>query len=191
MDTRNGAATHDYCDFSKWLQIASFVQAAVQTQGLLNILYGPLRQLSLITQGVKVCIRGRGFLLPRYLFANSFHSLTSIIMTRILFCLLLEAEVVSVVYHFLQASDPLPGLLLWAGDEVQVLTAALEHDGEAAALHLLLRALPQALRLTAHSHRWDVIEWNWRQETQVKFYTINLSFNKGIKCVMFCLKLLL
>lgn len=74
-------------------------------------------------------------------------------MIRILLCLLLGAEVVYAGDHFLQAADPLLGLLLRAGDEVQVLAAALEHDGEAAALHLLLRVLPQALCLTAQSHR--------------------------------------
>lgn len=66
-------------------------------------------------------------------------------MIRILLCLLLLAEVVHVGDHLLQAVDPLLGLLLRAGDEVQVLAAALEHDGEAAALHLLLCVLSQAL----------------------------------------------
>lgn len=66
-------------------------------------------------------------------------------MIRILLCLLLEGEFAHVGEHLLQAVDPLLGLLLRAGDEVQVLAAGLEHDGEAAALHLLPCVLPQAL----------------------------------------------
>lgn len=77
---------------------------------------------------------------------------------RILLRLLLDVEVVPVGEHFLQAGEPLLGLFIRAGDEVQVLAAALEHDGEAAALHLVLRVLLQALGLTAHSHRRDVIQ---------------------------------
>lgn len=87
-----------------------------------------------------MCSRGRGSY-----FSKILHSITSTITIRILLCLLLLAEVVYVGDHLLQAVDPLLGLLLRAGDEVQVLAAALEHDGEAAALHLLLCVLSQAL----------------------------------------------
>lgn len=72
-------------------------------------------------------------------------NITSADTVKILLCLLLFAEVVDVGQHFLQAVDPLLRLLLRAGHEVQVLAAALEHEGEAAALHLLLCVLFQAL----------------------------------------------
>lgn len=54
---------------------------------------------------------------------------------------MLAAEVVDVGHELLQTPDPLLGLLLRAGDEVQVLAVALEDDGEAAALDLLLCVL--------------------------------------------------
>lgn len=96
----------------------------------------------------------------------------SSIMIRILLQLLLLAEVVYVADHFLQAVDPLLGLLLWTGYEVQVLATALEHDGEAAALHLILSVLPQALWLTAHSDCWDVIQWNWGQRETLVLHSV-------------------
>lgn len=61
--------------------------------------------------------------------------------SRILLPGFLPAEVVHVRQEFLQTPDPLLGLLVWAGDEVQVLAAALEDDGEAAAFQLLLCVL--------------------------------------------------
>ena len=73
-------------------------------------------------------------------------------MVRILFSLLLTAEVSQGGDDFLQAVDPLFGLLFGAGDQVQVLASALEDDGEAASLHLLLCVLLQALCLAATSH---------------------------------------
>lgn len=47
--------------------------------------------------------------------------------------------------QLLQATHPSLGLLVRTGNQVQVLAAALEHDGEAATLHLLLRVLFQSL----------------------------------------------
>uniref|UniRef100_A0A3B3BZY8 protein-serine/threonine phosphatase n=2 Tax=Oryzias melastigma TaxID=30732 RepID=A0A3B3BZY8_ORYME len=61
--------------------------------------------------------------------------------SRILLPGLLAAEVVDVGHELLQTPDPLLGLLLRTGDEVQVLAVALEDDGEAAALDLLLCVL--------------------------------------------------
>lgn len=123
--------------------------------------HGPLRKLR-TSRGKRLVNGGKPF---------GFRSITSAVMIRILFCLLLSAEVVDVGHHFLQAVDPLLSLLLRAGHEVQVLAAALEHDGEAAALHLLLCVLFQALWLTAYSDCWYVIEWNWGQKLKLLCYT--------------------
>lgn len=73
---------------------------------------------------------------------------------------MLLVEVVSAVDQFLKAADPLRGLVLRVGDEVQVLTLLLEDDGKAAILHLLLCVLFQTLRVTTQSHHRDVVDGN-------------------------------
>lgn len=85
------------------------------------------------------------------------------ILKRILLRLLHLVQAVHGGHHLLQAAHPAPGFLFRAGNQVQVLAVALEHDAEAAALHLLLRAFFQSLWLTANTDCWDVIEWNWGQ----------------------------
>lgn len=67
------------------------------------------------------------------------------ILKRILFRLLHLVQAVHGREHLLQAVYPSPGFLFRAGNQVQVLATALEHDAKAAALHVLLRAFFQSL----------------------------------------------
>lgn len=69
----------------------------------------------------------------------------NLLIKRILLRFLHLVQAVHGGDQLLQAAHPSPGLLFRTGNQVQVLAAALEHDGEAAALHLLLRVLFQSL----------------------------------------------
>lgn len=77
--------------------------------------------------------------------------------TRILLVLLLPAEAQHVAYDLGQTRDPLFGLLSTGGHQVQVFLAALEDDGEAAFFIGGLCVFVEPLRLSAHTHRVDVI----------------------------------
>jgi len=87
---------------------------------------------------------------------------TGLLNRRILLDLLLPVQVGGVVDDLDESRDPAASLLLGAGDQVQVLAAALEDDGEAARVHRLLRVLLQALRMPARPHRRDVVDGDWR-----------------------------
>lgn len=62
---------------------------------------------------------------------KAFRAVLMLTLLRILFTLLLAAEVVHVVYHLLDGRDPPVGLLLAGRHEVEIFFAALEEDGEA------------------------------------------------------------
>lgn len=82
------------------------------------------------------------------------------ILLRILFTLLLLVEVAHAVDDLLQTLDPLVGLLLRGGHQVQVFLAVFEDDREALVFLARLSVFFKPFRLTAFAHRFDVINRN-------------------------------